>query len=400
MIQPSSVKRSEILFITPVIPNVNGGGPEKRAHNWVTELKKKHDVEILFIGTQEMPIGPLIREPIKGIKLNYPSRYRKFKLLKSTISILLNQTTHTGATAFGWLPLQERDKVHLKELYGGKAFKKIVCFRIFCSEFAIFLKQITDTNSVDIDVDDLEPETRLKLAKLYARNRQYLRSIRFWFGARQYYLAEDTLSAFNQVYVCSTEDRNHLLSRRPSLKVSVFKNKIFRVEREQTEAAHCRSILFVGTLSYFPNEHAITWFLRNVFAKLYAEDSNWNLTVVGFSPSAALKEELNAPGVRFYSNLKSIDEAYNESAIVIAPLFAGGGTKLKVIEAMSFNKPVIATAEAVHGLALENGTHYLLAETADTYLKYCKMLAKDVEFYQALTTAAYQKYVDEFSYSI
>jgi len=393
-------KKPKVLFITPVIPNVDGGGTEKRAHHWLTHLNKSYNVEVLFVSTLGAATNLDGVNEMKIVRIDYPPLYRKFKLIKVVGSILLNKKIESGATAFGWLPLRSETKEFLKRLYKGKPFEKIICFRTFCTEFALYINQITKTKWLEMDSDDLESQTRRKLAILYAKNNLYSRSAKIWFASRQYDLIEHTLKLFNHVYVCSPEDEQILVNRLPGTKISTFRNKILDIPREHSLAANRRSILFVGSLNYYPNEHAILWFVKNVFLRLKAENQEWEFNIAGFSASVTLKQKLNLPGVVLHSNLPSLDQLYDKSSIIIAPLFAGGGTKLKVIEAMSFRRPVVATYEAVHGLGLEDGKHYLLGSTKELFYEYCKKLAEDNAFHKVIREAAHRQFKEEFSYKL
>jgi glycosyltransferase involved in cell wall biosynthesis len=391
--------RKKVLFVTPVLPNVDGGGPEKRAHQWVTLLEKQFDVHLLLVSTG--PLGQMepISNKVKHLQLNYGRWYRKVNLVKTIVSLIIGKKLNSGTTALGWLPLRAPDKLKLNAYFENASFEKIICFRSFCSEFALYIARISSYRTIELDTDDLESETRIKLSKIYFRTKKYQRALKYRLAAAQFASNEHLMSSFDKVFLCSDLDRQRLASRMPKLNIEVLPNRIYVKHRSNLTKVHSRTILFVGSLNYYPNEHAILWFIENVFQKLKASNDNWRFNVVGYAASERLKTRLKVNGVDLRSNLKDIGDAYNSNSFVVAPIFAGGGTKLKVLEAMSFKRPVIATKEAVTGLSLVDGQHYLHAETAEGFVKHCCLLASDNDQYRSITESAYHKVLESYSYS-
>lgn len=104
-------------------------------------------------------------------------------------------------------------------------------------------------------------------------------------------------------------------------------------------------LLFVGPSRYQPNLHGLKWFLSEVWPRVIAAVPSARLRVVGEG-----WEELDRiPGVDLIGWRGSLMPEYARSRLVIAPLFAGGGTKLKVVEAMAAGRPVVATPVAAEG---------------------------------------------------
>jgi len=89
----------------------------------------------------------------------------------------------------------------------------------------------------------------------------------------------------------------------------------------------------------------------------------------GFAAADKLRIRLGKiEGVEFVGQVSSVEQCYSHSEITVAPLRAGGGTKIKVIEALAYGSPLVATAEAARGLGIVDGIHYLLADTAENSL--------------------------------
>lgn len=109
-----------------------------------------------------------------------------------------------------------------------------------------------------------------------------------------------------------------------------------------------RMLLFVGVLGYPPNAEGVRRFVREVWPRVRSAHPDWEFIVAG-----AGKPPVRAPGVRFAGFVEDLDSLYEESAAVVAPVFSGAGTSLKVLEALDRGRDVFATPCAARGIAPE-----------------------------------------------
>jgi glycosyltransferase involved in cell wall biosynthesis len=123
-------------------------------------------------------------------------------------------------------------------------------------------------------------------------------------------------------------------------------------------------ILFFGRLDYYPNIDGITHFAREILPLLEAMRPDVELQLVGAAPTrevAALAE--SHPTIRLIGRVPDLRRAIASAAVVIVPLRVGGGTRLKVLEALSMAKPVVSTTIGAEGIAVESGKHIILADS-------------------------------------
>ncbi len=144
----------------------------------------------------------------------------------------------------------------------------------------------------------------------------------------------------------------------------------WRRRREATVA------LFVGGLRYAPNAEAAR-FIAGRLAPLLAARG---LTAVIAGGGGA-----DAPGVRFAGRPADLEPLYAQAFAAVVPIFSGSGTRLKVLEALAYGRPVVATAKAVEGLALEPGVHYLAAEDEAAFAAQLGRLANEPALAAALS---------------
>lgn len=136
-------------------------------------------------------------------------------------------------------------------------------------------------------------------------------------------------------------------------------------------------MLFLGTLTWEPNNRGIIWFLKNIMPKLNEKYKKLNLYIVGKTPSNELKNiatKFNNVVITGY--VESVDEYYNKSDFMIVPLFTGSGQRVKIIEAFSKGMPVISTTLGAEGLFSTDGIDILIADTKKEFYDKIQALTK------------------------
>lgn len=126
-------------------------------------------------------------------------------------------------------------------------------------------------------------------------------------------------------------------------------------------------LLFTGTMSYPPNAQAAQWLADEIFEKVRARRPDATLAIVGRNPSAAIRALASRPGIEVPGRVPDLRPWLTQAEVVVAPLLAGSGTKLKVIEAMAAGRPVVATPIGAEGIEAEMGRELEVAETAEQF---------------------------------
>jgi glycosyltransferase involved in cell wall biosynthesis len=137
-------------------------------------------------------------------------------------------------------------------------------------------------------------------------------------------------------------------------------------------------ILMVGYFNHPPNAQGLQWFAAEVLPALRTAFPQAELHVAGKYP-AALAEALGDGAIRLLGFVDSLAEVYDRAALVIAPIHFGGGTQIKVIDALAHGRPLVATRFAHSGFAgeLSGGEHLLLADDATEWIAQCTSLLSD-----------------------
>jgi glycosyltransferase involved in cell wall biosynthesis len=130
------------------------------------------------------------------------------------------------------------------------------------------------------------------------------------------------------------------------------------------EGAEPDRVLFFGRHDYPPNEHGLARFLREGWPQVSAARPGARLRVAGSGATEEVRELSAAtPGVEFIGFVDDLNAEIAASSLTVVPLWAGGGTRLKVVEGMASSRPIVGTALGVEGVGFESGRHGIVAES-------------------------------------
>lgn len=122
------------------------------------------------------------------------------------------------------------------------------------------------------------------------------------------------------------------------------------------------ALLFTGTMAYPPNAEAALWFAREVWPLIKAEEPGASFTVVGRDPPERVRRLARDSSIKVTGAVPDVAPYFARSTAVVAPVLSGGGTRLKLLEAWSAGRAVVATAQAAEGLEFEAGRHALIED--------------------------------------
>jgi glycosyltransferase involved in cell wall biosynthesis len=128
-----------------------------------------------------------------------------------------------------------------------------------------------------------------------------------------------------------------------------------------------RRLLFVGSMDYHANVDAVVEFARDVWPAIHKQRPELVFTVVGRRPTREVRALGRLPAIEVTGTVADIRPYYHDAIAVVVPLRIGGGTRLKILEAMAAGVPVISSRLGAEGLAVSDREDILLAERADEY---------------------------------
>lgn len=122
------------------------------------------------------------------------------------------------------------------------------------------------------------------------------------------------------------------------------------------------TVLFVGNFDYAPNVDGLEWALTAIFPRLWARLPQARLMVCGHALDARWQTRFTDTRIDWHGYVEHLPTAQSQASVFIAPLRFGGGSKLKVLEAMAAALPVVSTSEGLSGLDAQHGVHALVAD--------------------------------------
>jgi sugar transferase (PEP-CTERM/EpsH1 system associated) len=145
-----------------------------------------------------------------------------------------------------------------------------------------------------------------------------------------------------------------------------------------TEPRSAAELVFTGSMDWMPNEDGIAWFVDDVLPKVHRQVPEATLTVVGRKPPQRIRALAERdPRVRVTGTVPDVRPYLERAAVFVVPLRVGGGTRLKIYEALAMERAVVSTSIGSEGLPLENGTHALIADGADAFAEAVVALLRD-----------------------
>ncbi|MEN5089810.1 glycosyltransferase family 4 protein [Pseudomonas protegens] len=121
-------------------------------------------------------------------------------------------------------------------------------------------------------------------------------------------------------------------------------------------------LLFIGNYEYSPNLDAVEWALEEILPRLWALNPDVRFAICGYALPDSFRQRWPDPRIEWQGFVPDLRDLQRRSTLFFAPLRQGGGSKLKVLEAMAAGLPVVTTAQGSSGLQVENGRHYLGSE--------------------------------------
>jgi len=202
-----------------------------------------------------------------------------------------------------------------------------------------------------------------------------------WRKTRDYERA--TCRRFQHVIAVSREDRE-LMERDYGIQAiddvpTGVDTDFFRCSGKEKQEPH--NIVFTGSMDWLPNEDAMRYFIDNIMPAVKRAIPDVTLTVVGRNPYSGLVElSKRDPSVIVTGRVEDVRPYMERAAAYIVPLRIGGGTRLKIFEAMAMEKPIVSTSVGAEGLPVTHGDQLLLADTPELFAESVVRLLSDGSF--------------------
>ncbi len=390
--------KSALLFVSPVVPAPSGSGLAMRAHAFLRVLATRYRVFLLVASSPAAAggragLGALCAE-IAYVPVGlWSRRHETRRRLLARIPALYRRRFPKPRE---WA---SAERAQLAYPFAVRDFERVHVFRLYVVPLLDALATDASWRHAQLDLDELESHTRQRLAPLHAGFGDVGAAARTRIEARQYAVIERArLRAFERVFVCSEVERARLVDAGLHPRPEVAPN-VVRLPAESAGAAArvagsddaCFRFLFVGALGYLPNADAVWQLASRVLPSLRARGLRVGLDVAGAGLPRSLARDLASDAdVRVLGFVDDLALAYADADAVVAPIRAGGGTRIKILEAFAHRRPLIATPLAIEGIDARHERHALIGELDESFTAQCERVIREPALGRELARHAFE----------
>lgn len=361
-----------VMLLTQVLPYPPDSGPKIKTWNVLKYLAREHEVTLLsFVrGDQSADVEVLRRycHAVHTVPMTRNSLIDSMALMRSV------------ATRQPWMMVRD-DRVAMRALIAAQCATK--CFDVVHADQ---LNMAQYAARVPGAIRVLDAHNALWL--LYRRLALTLNpGPKRWLLERDWRLLKNyegcRVREFDAVLAVSEEDKAALLEAAGRdravtvIPIAVDTDELPIVQR----APSANHLLHIGTMYWPPNIDGMMWFIREVYPLIQARCPDVALDIVGARPPQELIA-LSSNGAHIHvAGYVAEPQSYLERAgVFIVPLRAGGGMRVKILEALARGLPLVTTTLGCEGIAVTNGVHALIADTPDEFAHSVLRLLEDRAF--------------------
>jgi sugar transferase (PEP-CTERM/EpsH1 system associated) len=285
----------------------------------------------------------------------------------------------------------------VRGLLANDAFDVIVCdFLVPAVNFphALPAPAVLFTHNVESEIWRRHAEARPDPVRRALFSVQYRRMLRF---------EGRTLARFDGILAVSEADRDTLLRlyrssiRSPITVVPTGVDTTYYTPSPAPPAS--RTLVFTGSMDWLPNEDAMLFFCRDILPRIRAEEPSIRVSIVGRAPTPAIRALARDAAIDVTGRVDDVRPHVREAAVYIVPLRIGGGTRLKIFEAMAMGKAIVSTTVGAEGLPVVDGRHLVLADTPHAFAEAVVGLCRSEDQRRQLAQAARDLVVSRYDWS-
>ncbi len=341
-----------VLFLSGWFPYPPDNGSKIRVFNLIKELSRRHEITLLSFAQE-----PVTREHLTKME-SYCQSVQAVPYLEFEPERL--------RAVFGFLSSRPRSVVDtynsdmealVKEVGGRNSFDVVVASQLRSAPYALLLRQRPRIfEEVELTV----------IREQFTTQRNVLSRARFgltWWKLSRF--MGGLLHEFDGCTVVSRPERDNVLKVAPGYRpIAIVPNGVdLDFCRGDLGPPEPDTLVFTGVLTYDANFDAMDFFLGEIFPLVRAQRPGVTLRITGRTDGVAVERLPLGEGVVFTGYLDEIRPCVARSWACVAPLRIGGGTRLKILEAMALGTPVVSTSKGAEGLQVTPGENILIADT-------------------------------------
>ena len=376
----AALGRRRVLFVMPYLPSPPRFGGQRRLHGLVSGLAATHDVSVLSLVDPSEDQSESLRATQAYCRdvVTMPNRRYAAGRAKKRI---LQLGSLLSSRSYEWLVHRNDGLDSALNLMLERERYAVVHFE-FPHMASYRIRNATaraPRPAFLLDEHNIEYDLARQVGVLGA---SALRRAYSAINSRKMHAEERRVWArFDGCTLTSARDQGMLLADAPETRTAVVPNGVdldFFRAGATPEARAPTTLLFFGAIDYYPNTDAMLFFTRDILPLLRSRVPRVLLSIVGRRPPESITA-LRSTEVEVTGAVEDVRPYLDRAAVVIVPLRVGGGTRLKILEALAMGKAVVSTSLGAEGLHVVPGRDLLIADDAETFAAQIRRLLDDPE---------------------
>jgi polysaccharide biosynthesis protein PslH len=394
-----SPERLNILYVSQMPASPPRFGAQARVHGLMTQLARRHDLTAVMLVDEEFDIEEcrLAMQAYCREVVLVPNPYGRDGLAKRLLQLRSMASTRSFERLRVTVPAMQRA---LDQVLRARPFDVVNL------EFQHLghcdLRQAPPGERVPPLVVDSH-EIAYDLARQFALTGGSL-ARRIYAGANWRKLRREELGTYRDadaVYLCSAADERRLLDQVPEARTAVIPNAAdvdYFKPRPTDPLPDGRTVIYFGLLSTVPNVDGVIHFVQDIWPRIADAHPQARCKIVGGSPPPSLLA-LAGPRVELTGFVPDLRPHLAGAAAVVVPLRLGGGTRLKIVEAMAMGKAIVSTALGAEGIEAVPGRDILIEDQPEAFAGAVERLLADPGLATRIGQSARQQAVARYAWS-
>lgn len=353
-----------ILLLTPQRPYPPHQGTTLRNFNIIKELSKRHTVCVLtFLEPDQNPndSGPLPQLCQWVDVLPVPKR---------TTALRLRQMLTTRRPDMSWRLWSPDFDQRLSRRLAEAPFEVVSIEAIEMSPYLPTIKAVQPRPKIIYDAHNAEWILQKRAFTTDIKQpRRWPAAAYSWVQWQRLVRYEaNVMRQTDHTAAMSDPDKEALHQINPNTPITIVPNGVDLAAYSHFSGPPIEhDLVFTGKMDFRPNIDAVLWFGRQVLPLIQAQRPDTTFAIVGQRPHARLDELRHTPGVTITGYVDDVRPYIAGATVYIAPLRVGGGTRLKLMEAMAMGKAIVSTRVGAEGFPVTDGQELVLADEPETF---------------------------------
>jgi glycosyltransferase involved in cell wall biosynthesis len=280
----------------------------------------------------------------------------------------------------------------------GQVFDVVHCFRLYTASLQLLERRNVKIGRSVLDLDDYESKAAFRSSAALRDSIGVKLSALSWTRAIKWWALESILIPnFDDALVCSELDQETLRRRFPRINWHIVPNVVNAPSQFVPLGRDQFTFLFVGRFDHVPNFDAANFFCTTVLPLLRQKAPERFRVVIAGAAGNDISMLMVNEEVQVAIDPPDLLSYYAQSDAVVVPLRSGGGTRIKILEALSYGLPVISTSVGAEGLDVTPGADIMIADNAEAFAEQCMRIWLDAPLRRRIAASGYELWRRKYS---